>query len=191
MTQLVFATHNENKAKEIAALLPEEFQVLTLSDIGFHEEIQETADTLEGNSLLKAKTIKEKTGYNCFADDTGLEVTALNNAPGVHSARYAGEHRSDDDNIEKLLNNLTSQADRSARFRTVITLILGDQIHLFEGIVNGSIHKTKKGTNGFGYDPVFEPENCGKTFAQLELNEKNKMSHRARAFKSMVDFLKK
>ncbi len=189
MTQLVFATHNANKAKEIAALLPKEFEVLTLSDIGFHEDIPETADTLEGNSLIKANTVKQKTGYDCFADDTGLEVAALNNAPGVHSARYAGEQRSDEDNIRKLLLQLQGKDDRSARFRTVITLILNGETHIFEGIVNGKIHESVSGTNGFGYDPVFEPENTGKTFAQMSMDEKNEMSHRARAFQNMVEFL--
>jgi XTP/dITP diphosphohydrolase len=187
--KIVFATHNANKAKEIAAVLPQGLELLTLSDIGFEEDIPETALTLEGNARLKARTIKEKTGYDCFADDTGLEVLALNNEPGVHSARYAGEHRSDEENISKLLSNLKETDNRSARFRTAIVLIMNDQELLFEGIVEGKILETKKGTNGFGYDPVFEPEDCGKSFAELSLSEKNERSHRARAMKQLIAHL--
>lgn len=188
--KIVFATHNSNKAKEVGALLPEGFEILTLSDIGFNEEIPETALTLEGNALIKARTIKEKTGFDCFADDTGLEVNALNRRPGVHSARFAGEQRSDSDNMSRLLLELKEHQDRSARFRTVIALIIGNNETMFEGMVSGSIRHEGAGTNGFGYDPVFEPEQCGNTFAELTLEEKNKMSHRARAFKQLVEYLK-
>lgn len=189
MKTLVFATHNANKAHEISALLPDSIKILTLSEINFHDDIQETADTLEGNALIKARTIKEATGYDCFADDTGLEVVALGGRPGVHSARYAGEQRSDEANISKLLSELENVEDRSARFRTVIALLLNGEEYLFEGIVNGKIRTSEYGSNGFGYDPVFEPEDCGTTFAQQTLEEKNKRSHRARAFKNLCDFL--
>ncbi len=189
MKKLVFATHNANKAKEIAAILPDDYEVLTLDDIDFLDDIPETADTLQGNALIKARTIFEKTGLNCFADDTGLEVYALGNAPGVHSARYAGEQRSDDENISKLLRELDNKSDRKARFRTVIALLLDGKEFLFEGIVEGEIRREAIGKNGFGYDPIFEPENAGKTFAEMSLDEKNKMSHRARAFKKLTEFL--
>jgi XTP/dITP diphosphohydrolase len=188
--KIVFATHNANKAKEIAAVLPQGLELLTLSDIGFEEDIPETAPNLEGNALIKARTIKERTGFDCFADDTGLEVLQLNNDPGVHSARYAGDQRSDSDNISKLLQNLDRIEDRTARFRTVIALILDGKEMLFEGIVEGKIRKTPVGTNGFGYDPIFEPENCGLTFAELSLKEKNQRSHRARAFEQLIQYLK-
>ncbi len=191
MKKLVFATHNANKAKEIAAILPDDYEVLTLDDIDFLDDIPETADTLQGNALIKARTIFEKTGLNCFADDTGLEVYALGNAPGVHSARYAGEQRSDDENISKLLRELDNKSDRKARFRTVIALLLDGKEFLFEGIVEGEIRREAIGKNGFGYDPIFEPENAGKTFAEMSLDEKNKMSHRARAFKKLTEFLNK
>lgn len=191
MKKLVFATHNANKAKEIAAILPDDYEVLTLDDIDFLDDIPETADTLQGNALIKARTIFEKTGLNCFADDTGLEVYALGNAPGVHSARFAGEQRSDDENISKLLQELDNKSDRKARFRTVIALILDGKEFLFEGIVEGEIRREATGMNGFGYDPVFSPENEKKTFAEMTLEEKNKMSHRARAFKKLTEFLNK
>lgn len=191
MKKLVFATHNANKAKEIAAILPDDYEVLTLDDIDFLDDIPETADTLQGNALIKARTIFEKTGLNCFADDTGLEVYALGNAPGVHSARYAGEQRSDDQNISKLLQELDNKSDRKARFRTVIALLLDGKEFLFEGIVEGEIRREATGNNGFGYDPVFSPENEKKTFAEMTLEKKNKMSHRARAFKKLTEFLSK
>lgn len=191
MKKLVFATHNANKAKEIVAILPDDYEVLTLDDIDFLDDIPETADTLQGNALIKARTIFEKTGLNCFADDTGLEVYALGNAPGVHSARYAGEQRSDDENISKLLQELDNKSDRKARFRTVIALILDGKEFLFEGIVEGEIRREATGNNGFGYDPVFSPENEKKTFAEMTLEEKNQMSHRARAFKKLTEFLSK
>jgi len=187
--QLVFATHNSNKVKEIASLLPDNFHLLSLTDIQFDEEIAETADTLEGNSKLKAHTIYQKTGFSCFADDTGLEVESLNNRPGVFSARYAGEHKSDEDNISKVLTELENEVNRKARFRTIITLILDGTEFQFEGVVNGKLISAKKGESGFGYDPIFVPENESRTFGEMNINEKNNFSHRARAFNSMIRFL--
>lgn len=187
--KLVFATHNSNKAKEIAAMLPSSYELLSLNDLNLTEEIPETAMTLEGNAELKAKYIKEHFGYDCFADDTGLEVIALNNNPGVRSARYAGEPSNDIANIELLLKNLEGEEDRRAGFRTVICLKLKNETHYFEGIVNGKIDFEKKGNEGFGYDPIFIPEGYNISFAQMSLAEKNEISHRARAFKKMIDFL--
>jgi XTP/dITP diphosphohydrolase len=187
--KLVFASHNQNKVKEISSLLSQEIELLSLNDIGFYEEIPETELTLEGNSRLKAKTIYKQTGMFCFADDTGLEVHALNNRPGVFSARYAGDQRNDDDNIQKLLHELETLSNRNARFRTVITLILNEQEFQFEGIIEGTIISEKRGLSGFGYDPIFIPENEERTFAEMELSEKNVFSHRARAFQKMIDFL--
>jgi XTP/dITP diphosphohydrolase len=187
--KLVFATHNANKAKEIQSLLPENFQILTLSDINCHEEIPETAETLEGNSLLKAKFVSDHFNLNCFADDTGLEIEALNGRPGVYSARYAGEEKSAEVNMNLVLSELEKESNRKAQFRTVITLILNDKTHIFEGIVRGEISNEKRGTDGFGYDPIFIPEGQTKTFAEMTLAEKNQQSHRARAFEKMVTFL--
>jgi len=187
--KLIFASHNSNKVIEIASLLPEGIELLSLTDIGFNEEIAETADTLEGNSLLKARTIYQKTGIACFADDTGLEVEVLNNRPGVFSARYAGESKNDHENIHKLLNELENQFNRKARFRTVITLLLNGVENQFEGIVEGELISEKKGESGFGYDPIFVPENENRTFAEMNLAEKNKFSHRARALKKLILFL--
>jgi XTP/dITP diphosphohydrolase len=187
--KLVFATHNANKAKEIQSLLPENFQILTLSDINCHEEIPETAETLEGNSLLKAKFVSDHFNLNCFADDTGLEIEALNGRPGVYSARYAGEEKSAEANMNLVLSELEKESNRKAQFRTVITLILNDKTHIFEGIVRGEMSTKKRGSDGFGYDPIFIPEGQNKTFAEMTLAEKNQQSHRARAFEKMVTFL--
>jgi XTP/dITP diphosphohydrolase len=187
--KLVFATHNANKAKEIQSLLPENFQILTLSDINCHEEIPETAETLEGNSLLKAKFVSDHFNLNCFADDTGLEIEALNGRPGVYSARYAGEEKSAEANMNLVLSELEKENNRKAQFRTVITLILNDKTHIFEGIVRGEMSTEKRGSDGFGYDPIFIPEGQRKTFAEMTLAEKNQQSHRARAFEKMVTFL--
>lgn len=187
--KLVFASSNENKVAELRAVLPAHIELISLNDIGFTEDIPETADTLEGNALLKARHIAAHYHVNCFADDTGLEVEALNGAPGVYSARYAGPQRSDKDNMQKLLAELAGKPNRNARFRTVIALILDEKEYLFEGIVQGQIIHEPTGTNGFGYDPLFEPENCGKTFAEQDMQEKNSRSHRARAVKKLVDFL--
>lgn len=187
--ELIFATSNENKARELQALLPDGIKLMTLKDVQMFEEIPETSETLEGNAILKADYVTKHAGLNCFADDTGLEVFELNMAPGVRSARYAGEHRSDNDNINLLLKNLKGSTSREAQFRTVIALNLNSNQYLFEGKVNGEIIDDKLGSNGFGYDPIFEPEKCGKTFAQMTLEEKNQFSHRARAFQKMISFL--
>jgi XTP/dITP diphosphohydrolase len=186
--KILFATSNTNKAKEISEMLPESFELITLKDINLNEEIPETSNTIEGNARQKANYIKDNFKIDCFADDTGLEVAALNNEPGVKSARYAGDHRSDQDNMNLLLNRLENKG-RNARFKTVIALYINQTYHEFEGIVEGQITLKKTGENGFGYDPIFEPENCGKTFAEMDINEKNKYSHRARAFSKMLSFL--
>lgn len=188
--KLIFATQNQHKAKEIQALLPSEFEVLTLNDINITEDIPETSDTLEGNASQKSHYILHHFSMDCFSDDTGLEIPALNNEPGVYSARYAGPAKNADDNMNLVLSKLKGKRDRSAQFRTVISLMLNGKEHLFEGIVKGRIIEEKRGTDGFGYDPIFVPEDQDKTFAELSMNEKNKMSHRARAFEKMIHFLK-
>ena len=189
--KLVFATNNSHKLSEIRAILGQEMEILSLSDIGCHDDIPETADTLQGNALIKARWVKERYGYDCFADDTGLEVTALGGGPGVHTARYAYPDRHDPEaNTQKLLASLQGNTDRTAQFRTVIALILNGEEHLFEGIVRGEITSEKRGTEGFGYDPVFAPENMGKTFAELGTDVKNTISHRARAVAKLAAFLK-
>jgi XTP/dITP diphosphohydrolase len=187
--KLVFATQNENKAQEIQSLLPEYFKIITLKDIRCFDEIPETAETLEGNSLLKASFISETYNLNCFADDTGLEIEALDNRPGVYSARYAGPEKSAAANINKVLLELEGKTARNAQFRTLITLILNKSTFTFEGIVRGEIISEKRGENGFGYDPIFVPEGEIRTFAEMSLEEKNKHSHRARAFQKMIEFL--
>jgi XTP/dITP diphosphohydrolase len=187
--KLVFASNNLNKIKEIQSILKDSIELLSLSDIGCHEEIHETADTIEGNAILKANYVTEKYGYDCFADDTGLEVTALNGEPGVYSARYAGEQKNADDNMNKLLEALSDKSDRSAQFKTVIALNINRKQHLFTGIVKGTITLNKTGNGGFGYDPVFQPENYRETFAELPLNIKNKIGHRGKATQQLIDFL--
>ena len=187
--QLVFASNNLNKIKEIQSILKGSIQLLSLEEIGCHEEIPETADTIEGNAILKANYVTEKYGYDCFADDTGLEVTALNGEPGVYSARYAGEQRNADDNMNKLLEALKDKSDRSAQFKTVIALNLKGKQHLFTGIAKGKITFDKTGNHGFGYDPIFQPENYTETFAELPSEVKNKISHRAKATQQLIDFL--
>ncbi len=189
--QLVFASNNANKIKEIQILLPNTIQVISLSDIGCYEEIPETAATIEGNAILKANYVTQKYGYNCFADDTGLEVEALNGEPGVYSARYAGEQKNPDDNMDKLLGNLEGKSNRNAQFKTVIALNLNGKQHLFTGIIKGTIINDKLGNQGFGYDPIFQPEGYQHTFAQLSLQEKATISHRGLATKQLLDFLKK
>ena len=188
--KLVFASHNQNKVNEIKSLLPKTFDVLSLTDIGFLDEIAETGLTLDENSQIKAQTVFEKTGYFCFADDTGLEIEALNFEPGVYSARYAGDQKSDSDNIEKVLAKLQGMTNRSARFRTVITLIINQNEYSFEGSVEGKIITEKRGEFGFGYDPIFIPENESRTFAEMSMDQKNLFSHRARAFQKMIAFLR-
>jgi len=187
--KLVFATQNKNKVKEIQALMPKGIELLSLEEIGCSEDIPETSPTIEGNAIQKADYVKEKYGYDCFADDTGLEVAALNGAPGVYSARYAGEEKSSDANIEKLLKELQNKEDRSARFKTVIALHFEGQLHTFTGICPGNVIFERKGSQGFGYDPVFQPEGKEVTFAEIELSEKSEISHRARATQQLIDFL--
>ena len=187
--KLIFATHNHNKPKEIQSLVPVGFQILTLDDIKCFDEIPETSPTLEGNANQKMQFIIDHYNVNCFADDTGLEIVALNGEPGVYSARYAGDMKDPNLNMDLVLNKLQDIEDRSARFRTIIALFWNGEKYLFEGVVNGKITVSKSGKDGFGYDPIFEPENCGKTFADMSLLEKNNMSHRARAFAKMIEFL--
>lgn len=187
--KLVFASNNLNKIKEIQSILNGSIELLSLEDIGCHEEIPETADTIEGNAILKANYVTQKYGYDCFADDTGLEVNVLNGEPGVYSARYAGEQKNAEDNMNKLLDSLIDKEDRSAQFKTVIALNLNGQQHLFTGIAKGKITLSKSGSHGFGYDPVFQPENYDQTFAELSSEVKNKISHRATATRQLIDFL--
>lgn len=187
--ELIFSTQNQNKAKEIQKLVPQGVVIKTLQDINCNDDIPETQNTLQGNALQKARYVNEKFGVNCFADDTGLEIESLNMEPGVYSARYAGPERSDDKNMDKVLSGLAASNNRKARFRTAVALIIDGEEHLFEGIVEGEIRTEKSGDQGFGYDPIFEPENAGKTFAEMSMEEKNSMSHRARAFAKMIDFL--
>ncbi len=189
--KIVFATSNQNKAAEIAKLLPDTIEIITLNDLEITEEIPETADTLEGNAHLKAKYVFDRFGIPCFADDTGLEISALNNRPGVRSARYAGAQRSDADNMALVLEELKNSADRSARFRTVIALYLPNDIQEFEGIVEGTILTEKQGEKGFGYDPIFAPENQNISFAQMSMEEKNTISHRGRAIQKLIAYLSK
>ena len=187
--KLVFATNNLNKLKEVQSILPEHIELLSLKDIGCHEDIPETQDTIEGNAIQKADYLKTHYGYDCFADDTGLEVMALNGAPGVYSARYAGPQRDADDNMNKLLINLESKEDRSAQFKTVIALILNGERHTFTGICKGDITTSKSGNKGFGYDPIFKSEGYQKTFAEMDLDLKNEIGHRGKAVKQLVAFL--
>lgn len=187
--KLVFASNNKNKIIEIQSILPDTIEILSLEDIGCFEDIPETAETIEGNAILKANYVTDKYGYDCFADDSGLEVDALNGAPGVISARYAGEHKNNDDNIDKLLLELSNKSNRNAHFKTVIALNIGKQQHLFTGIAKGEIIEERKGTNGFGYDPVFQPEGYERTFAEFSLEEKSAISHRAKAVKELIMFL--
>ena len=187
--KLVFASNNTNKIKEIQQLIPASIEVVSLQDIGCTEDIPETADTIEGNAILKANYVTEKYGFNCFADDSGLEVEALNGAPGVYSARYAGEPKNDDNNMDKLILALKNEPNKKANFKTVICLNINGKQHLFSGIVNGEIIDTKIGENGFGYDPIFIADGFTKTFAELTMEEKSSISHRGIAVKQLVNFL--
>jgi len=187
--KLIFATNNHHKAEEIHAILDNSFEILTLRDAGIHIDIPEPHDTLEANATEKSKTIYELTKTNCFSEDTGLEVKALNGEPGVKSARYAGDSRSFDKNIEKLLDNLKDKPDKTARFRTIISLIIDGKETLFEGICKGKIVNEKKGINGFGYDPVFIPDGADKTFGEMSMEEKIVFSHRKKATEKLVAFL--
>ena len=185
MKKIVFATNNQHKLQEVREIFDKSLDIASLQDIGCEEDIPETADTLEGNALMKARYVKEHYGYDCFADDTGLEVAALNNAPGVYSARYAGEAKDSVANMQKVLKELEDKDDRSARFRTVIALILDDKETLFDGIINGTIIESQKGTAGFGYDPVFIPSGHSETFAEMGNEVKNTISHRALAVEKL------
>ena len=187
--EIVFATNNPHKLEEARAILANSVKVLSLSDIGCHDDIPETAETLEGNALIKARWVKDKYGYDCFADDTGLMVDALNGAPGVYSARFAGEHCSPADNIVLLLEKLKGETNRKARFVTVVALIQGEKEYLFEGEIKGQIAEENCGKSGFGYDPVFIPENSELSFAEMLPEEKNAISHRGRAMKKLASFL--
>ncbi|MEO8253454.1 MAG: non-canonical purine NTP diphosphatase [Flavobacterium sp.] len=187
--QLVFASNNKNKIKEIQQLLPDSIEILSLESIGCYEEIPETAETIEGNAILKANYVTQKYGYDCFADDTGLEIDALHGEPGVYSARYAGEQKNADDNMEKVLKALADSNNRSAQFKTVIALNLNGKQHLFTGIAKGQITTEKSGNHGFGYDPIFQPEGYQETFAELALEIKNQISHRAKATQLLLSFL--
>ena len=191
MIQIVFATNNQNKLKEVQAQLPDEIKLISLKDIGCYEDIPETQKTIEGNAIQKANYIKMKYNKDCFADDTGLEVMALNGTPGVHSARYAGPEKNSKKNIEKLLSSLEKTANRSAQFKTVIALHYKGELIQFEGICEGKIIRTAKGSGGFGYDPIFKPSVKDKTFAELTLKEKNEIGHRGIAVAKLIAFFNK
>ncbi|MDE5836160.1 MAG: non-canonical purine NTP diphosphatase [Paramuribaculum sp.] len=187
--EIVFATNNPHKLQELRRIAGDSWNILSLEDIGCHEDIPETADTLEGNAELKARFVKEKYGYDCFADDTGLMVDALGGAPGVYSARYAGPGHDSQANMKLLLENMSGKSERTARFRTVIALLQGDNLHLFEGIVEGEITLEPAGCAGFGYDPVFKPAESNVTFAEMDADAKNAISHRGRATAKLIDYL--
>jgi XTP/dITP diphosphohydrolase len=187
--KLVFATNNLNKLKEVQEMLPNTIKLLSLKDINCFEEIEETEMSLEGNAKLKADYITQKYGYNCFSDDTGLEVESLNGKPGVYSARYAGEPSNSENNMQKLLSELKNSSNRKAQFRTAVSLNINDDNFIFEGICKGVILEKKQGEKGFGYDPIFKPENHAESFAQMSSEEKNIISHRGIAIKKLVRFL--
>lgn len=187
--RLVFATHNKNKLEEVRALVPSTIELLSLDDIGCFEEIPETAETIEENAILKADHVKLHFRFNCFADDTGLEVDALDGKPGVYSARYAGEGKNNEDNIDKLLIELKDKENRKARFKTVIALNLDEHQFLFQGICTGVITRERRGNKGFGYDAVFQPDGSSKTFAEMNMDEKAALSHRGIALRELTDYL--
>ena len=189
MMKLVFVTNNYNKIKEVNTLIKTPIDLLNLEDINCHEDIPETSDTIAENALQKAKYVFDNYGYNCFADDTGLEIESLNGAPGIYSARYAGEQKSAEDNVEKVLSALEGHTNRKAQFKTVIALIIDGQETLFEGIAKGEITTKKSGSEGFGYDPIFKPEGFDVTFSEMSMNEKNEISHRGKAVKKLVKHL--
>ena len=188
MKKIVFATNNLHKLEELRKLTEGKIEILSLKDINCNDDIPETADTLEGNALIKARWVKERYGSDCFADDTGLEVDALDGAPGVYSARYAGDNHDSEANMRLLLANLEGKSDRRARFRTVIALIEGCEEHIMDGVVEGEITLAPSGENGFGYDPVFRPEGFEETFAEMGADQKNKISHRGRAVAKLTDY---
>lgn len=187
--KIVFASNNQNKVKEIQNQVPSFIEIVTLEDIGCTEDIEETGKTIEENAIIKANYVTTKYNLPCFADDTGLEIEVLNGEPGVYSARYAGENKNAEKNMQLVLEKMKSCENRAAQFKTVIALHINNEQHLFTGIVKGEIRKEKTGTNGFGYDPIFEPEQLGKTFAEMTMEEKNTMSHRGRAVAQLIDFL--
>ena len=190
MKKIVFATNNAHKLQELRQMLGDRYEILGLADIGCHEEIPETAPTIEGNARIKAEYVKQHYGYDCFSDDTGLEIDALGGEPGVHSARYAGPGHDSEANIDKVLTLMHDVTDRTARFRTAIVLLQGNELHLFEGQVEGVILTERHGTGGFGYDSIFQPvEGDGSTFAQMSPQDKNRISHRGRAVAKLVEFL--
>ena len=187
--QLVFATNNQNKIKEVQALVPKHIQLLSLKDINCNEDIPETTGTIEGNAQQKADYIKTNYGYDCFADDTGLEVAALNGEPGVDTAHYAGPQRNADDNMDKLLRALAAKPSRAAQFKTVIALHLNGEFKAFTGLCKGEITTEKQGSDGFGYDPIFKADGYDQTFAQISMAEKNKIGHRGKAVQQLIDYL--
>lgn len=187
--KLVFATHNEHKFREVKALLPNHLELLSLNDIDCHEEIPETAETIEGNAILKVEFVNRHFGLNCFADDTGLEIDVLNGAPGVYSARYAGISKSSEANMQKVLENMEGSLDRSARFKTAIALTLNGNQNLFLGICEGTILKAPRGVGGFGYDPIFQPTGYDQSFAEMSLTQKSDISHRGKAMQQLIEYL--
>jgi XTP/dITP diphosphohydrolase len=191
MHKLVFATNNAHKIEEVAAKIGNQFTLLSLDDIGCHIDIAETGSTFEANASIKSHYIFNQYKLNCFGDDSGLEIDALNNEPGVYSARYAGKHGDHDANIDKVLQNMAQSFNRKARFRTVISLLWNGKEHLFDGTIEGSIRHQRSGLKGFGYDPIFQPDGYNITFAEMSLQQKNEISHRARAVEQMVEFLKR
>lgn len=188
--ELIFATQNSNKVKEIQAQIGKDYKINSLLDLAYTDELEETQETLEGNALQKVRYIADRFKVNCFADDTGLEVEALNGAPGVYSARYAGEEKSFEANMNKLLNELSEESNRKAQFKTVIALVLNNREYTFEGICEGNITTNKRGKKGFGYDPIFQPLGYEQTFAEMDLNLKAKIGHRGKAVAKLIDFLK-
>lgn len=191
MKQLVFATNNAHKLDEVRNILGNTFEILGMAQIGCHDDIEETADTFAGNALIKARYIKEKYGYDCFADDSGLEIEALGGAPGVYSARFAGEGHNSEKNMDKVLSLMQGKSHRNARFCTVVALVTGEGEYTFEGEIKGEILDERRGEGGFGYDPIFRPENETLTFAEMGDDRKNAISHRARAVKKLAEFLLK
>lgn len=189
MHQLVFATNNRHKLEEVENKLQKKIKLLTLNDIGCYDDIEETGTSFKQNASIKSRYIYQKYNLNCFGDDSGLEIDALNGDPGVYSARYAGEHGNHAANIKKVLDNLQDETNRKARFRTVISLIWIGEEHFFDGTVEGTIRTAPSGTDGFGYDPIFEPDGYNITFAEMSMDEKNKISHRAKAMEQLIDFL--
>ncbi len=187
--KLIFSTHNQNKAKEIAAQLPSEIKLVTLDDLGWHKEIPETGLTLEENARIKSEFVVNQFKMNCFSDDTGLEIEALNGEPGVYSARYAGEDKKSESNMDLVLKKLKGKTNRNAQFKTIISLYWNGEFHEFEGVVKGEITLKRSGNKGFGYDPIFQPNEADYTFAEMDLAEKSKISHRGRAIAKMLDFL--